>query len=158
MNVTTLVYAFDAGNVLLLKRNKEPNLGLWSPPGGKLEQGETPLAGALREFHEETGLRSPAAPKLRVVVSEFDTARREAWLTFVFQVEARGEPSTGLREGDAQWWPLSRIEELAKPAADEAILQAVLRPSPDVAFLRVRFHDGVFVSTELEELSDYSTP
>jgi 8-oxo-dGTP diphosphatase len=39
---------------LLVKRGKEPNMGMWSLPGGKLEWGETTLAGAQRELHEET--------------------------------------------------------------------------------------------------------
>lgn len=34
--VATLLYAFDpADRVLLLERAREPNRGLWSPPGGK---------------------------------------------------------------------------------------------------------------------------
>jgi len=36
--IATLLYAFDeADDVLLLQRAQEPNLGLWSPPGGKLK-------------------------------------------------------------------------------------------------------------------------
>ena len=32
-------------------------LGVWLPPGGELEAGETPLEAAARELFEETGLR-----------------------------------------------------------------------------------------------------
>jgi 8-oxo-dGTP diphosphatase len=39
---------------LLVKRGKEPNRGMWSLPGGKLEWGEPTLAGAQRELFEET--------------------------------------------------------------------------------------------------------
>jgi ADP-ribose pyrophosphatase YjhB (NUDIX family) len=43
--------------VLLCKRNNEGSLpGEWSIPGGKLEDNETPIDGAVREFHEETNL------------------------------------------------------------------------------------------------------
>ena len=41
---------------LLVQRGKEPNKGLWSLPGGKLEWGETILNGAKRELWEETRL------------------------------------------------------------------------------------------------------
>ena len=39
---------------LLVQRGKEPNLGRWSFPGGKLELGETALQGGKRELGEET--------------------------------------------------------------------------------------------------------
>jgi len=38
---------------IVVQRGKEPNLGLWSLPGGKLEGGETTLEGAQRELYEE---------------------------------------------------------------------------------------------------------
>jgi 8-oxo-dGTP diphosphatase len=41
---------------LLVQRGTEPNKGLWSLPGGKLELGETTLEGAKRELVEETTL------------------------------------------------------------------------------------------------------
>ena len=42
----------------MIKRNKAPNQGLWSPPGGKLQMdlGESPVECAKREAKEETGL------------------------------------------------------------------------------------------------------
>jgi ADP-ribose pyrophosphatase YjhB (NUDIX family) len=41
---------------VLVKRGKEPNKGMWSLPGGKIEAGEKSLAAAKRELQEETGL------------------------------------------------------------------------------------------------------
>ncbi len=43
-----------ADGLLLLGRNHG---GGWSPPGGHLDFGETPAAGATRETFEETGVR-----------------------------------------------------------------------------------------------------
>ena len=43
--------------VLLCKRAIEPRLGKWTLPAGFLENGETLLAGALRETSEEAGAR-----------------------------------------------------------------------------------------------------
>jgi len=41
--------------VLLCKRNNLGSFpGMWSIPGGKLEENETPMEGAKREFLEET--------------------------------------------------------------------------------------------------------
>src|ERR1700751_5081618 len=57
--IATLLYCFnEKDEVLLLERAQEPNLGLWSPCGGKLHQhdGESPYACACREASEELGL------------------------------------------------------------------------------------------------------
>jgi ADP-ribose pyrophosphatase YjhB (NUDIX family) len=45
------------GQVLLCKRAIEPRLGLWTLPAGFLENGETVVAGALRETLEEASAR-----------------------------------------------------------------------------------------------------
>ncbi|TFG11983.1 NUDIX domain-containing protein [Candidatus Thorarchaeota archaeon] len=42
--------------VLLVRRVKEPGLGLWSVPGGAIEVGETQLDAVRREVKEETGV------------------------------------------------------------------------------------------------------
>ena len=44
------------GHVLLARRVKEPDAGLWGFPGGHVELGETALAAAARELLEETGV------------------------------------------------------------------------------------------------------
>ena len=53
----TLIFLMRGGEVLMLHRRNPPNQGQWNGVGGRLEPGETPLAGALREVHEETGYR-----------------------------------------------------------------------------------------------------
>ena len=55
---TVLIYARRKGKVLLMHRHKEPNLGKWVAPGGKVEPGESPHDTARRELAEETGLKA----------------------------------------------------------------------------------------------------
>jgi len=57
----------DAGRVLLVERGKEPGLGLWTVPGGRLEGSETLAQGAAREVREETGLVVEIGPLACVV-------------------------------------------------------------------------------------------
>lgn len=56
------VVARNTGRVLMLQRYndpKDPAGGLWEFPGGHIEEGETPLEAAKREWSEETGLEIP---------------------------------------------------------------------------------------------------
>jgi 8-oxo-dGTP pyrophosphatase MutT (NUDIX family) len=49
----TSVYILEDNRVLLLMH---PKLKKWLPPGGHVEENETPIEAALREVEEETGL------------------------------------------------------------------------------------------------------
>jgi 8-oxo-dGTP diphosphatase len=44
------------GRLLLIQRGKEPALGCWSVPGGRVEWDETLIEACAREVLEETGL------------------------------------------------------------------------------------------------------
>ena len=56
------VKAHDTGRVLMIQRalvDDDPAAGTWEFPGGHVEDGEAPLAAAIREWGEETGARLP---------------------------------------------------------------------------------------------------
>jgi mutator protein MutT len=46
----------EAGRLLLIRRGHDPHAGLWSLPGGRVEDGETIEQAVRREVLEETGL------------------------------------------------------------------------------------------------------
>jgi 8-oxo-dGTP diphosphatase len=91
--IATLLYCFNGqDDVLLLERAQEPNLGLWSPPGGKLhvEIGESPHACACREAREELARElQPHDLHLTGLVSEHGYAGQSHWLMFLFEVKPR---------------------------------------------------------------------
>jgi len=47
----------DRGRVLMIRRGTEPGRGLWSIPGGRVEEGESSKQAVVREVAEETLLR-----------------------------------------------------------------------------------------------------
>src|ERR1035437_3564522 len=91
--LATLLYCFnEQDDVLLLERAQEPNLGLWSPCGGKLHTdiGESPYACACREASEELGVAlSPSDLHLTGLVSEHGYQGQSHWLMFLFEVKRR---------------------------------------------------------------------
>jgi 8-oxo-dGTP diphosphatase len=91
--MATLLYCFNEhDDVLLLERAQEPNLGLWSPCGGKLhmDAGESPYACACREASEEISLAlSPSDLHLTGLVSEHGYQGQSHWLMFLFEVKRR---------------------------------------------------------------------
>ena len=57
----------DGDKVLLVRRGREPQKGLWSIPGGALKLGETLEEGARREVREEAGLEVSLVARVDVV-------------------------------------------------------------------------------------------
>jgi len=52
----TIGFIKKGDQILLLNRESPAWMGNWNGVGGKIEAGETPLAGILREIKEETGI------------------------------------------------------------------------------------------------------
>ena len=83
--------------VLMMRRNKQPNLGLWVAPGGKVELDESPHDCALRELAEETGL-SARNCTLRGLVTEISPHWQ--WFLFIYvATESEGTLQGDEREG-----------------------------------------------------------
>jgi 8-oxo-dGTP diphosphatase len=121
--ISTLLYCFnERDEVLLLERAQEPNLGLWSPPGGKLHtpDGESPYACACREAHEELGVvLAPADLHLAGIISEHGYAGQAHWLMFLFEVRPRlAALPPPIREGRFAFVSRAELDALNLPSTD----------------------------------------
>lgn len=125
--IAVLCYLFDAdGRLLLLHRRKHPNIDLYSPVGGKLEQGEgeSPTACALREIHEEVGL-TLAADDLHLtgIVSETAFGQETHWLMFLYEVTRPVAVAPGeFDEGRLEWHAPDALDALPIPETDRQVI------------------------------------
>jgi 8-oxo-dGTP diphosphatase len=142
--ISTLIYVLNpSGEVLLLKRRKAPNAGLWSPIGGKLEMatGESPFEAARREAAEEIGLELEDADlHLFGMIAEKGYEDSGHWLMFLFvaRVAITALPPA-MEEGHFGFFPLDGVETLPIPETDRQALWPLFR----------EFRDG-FVSLRAE--------
>lgn len=116
----------DRQKALLLKH---PKLGMWLPPGGHLEAGETPPECAKREALEETGLEIELIPQENLWVNFSNAASIERpYLCLLENIpEHNGTPAHqhmdmvyvaracgGTLLPEAKWFTLDEIENLVE--------------------------------------------
>jgi 8-oxo-dGTP diphosphatase len=115
-----------AGEHLLLLRAKPPNLGIWSPIGGKLETatGESPFECAVRETFEETGLQVDAsALHLFAMIAEKSYEGQSHWLMFLFRCKVPlASLPPAIAEGTFGFFSRAAIDALPIPDTDRTAL------------------------------------
>ncbi len=124
-------FVFRENAVLLVKRRDEPNRGLWSPPGGSLELGETVEQAAARETLEETGVqvRPRGVVDVRSVIRE-DPGSRVRWhyvLIAVLCDWVSGEPVPATDAENARFIPLAELGEYDLAPTAKVALEAAAR-------------------------------
>lgn len=125
--IAVLVFIEDtAGRQLLLLRAKAPNLGSWSPIGGKLETatGESPFECAVRETREETGFAIGTADlHLFGMIAEKAYEGASHWLLFLFRcTRPISDLPPPISEGRFGFFSREEIERLPLPETDRTAL------------------------------------
>ena len=100
-----------ADELLLVRRGREPAVGEWSVPGGRVEPGELLMEAVARELLEETGLRAVCGPLVGWVERISDDRH---FVIFDFEATVTGDvtPTAGGDASEARWWPLSEVAAL----------------------------------------------
>lgn len=150
-----IVKAVDSGRVLMTQRSPyhgddEETKGTWEFPGGSIEEGETPLQAALREFGEETGLTLPEGYQIEGSTGNADgtylsivvLVPNEAWT-----VNADLLPMETMGIG---WFHPDHVEEtpITRPEVDDTDWDSVKEASLQV------YHDGQWVEVTTEVLDE----
>ena len=115
--------------VLLVQRDKSPNKGQWSIPGGKQRLGETVLQTAHREIFEETGVKVKQLALVDVVDIIIPDGEGEIRYHYTV-VDLQGQWFSGdCRSGDdanaVKWFKLNELGSLSlSEKARDIILKA----------------------------------
>jgi 8-oxo-dGTP diphosphatase len=99
------------GALLLVRRGRGANAGLWAVPGGKVEYGETLRAAAAREAREETGLLVDVG-EVAWVGQAIGPGSPPAWhytLIDFFATVVDGALRAGDDAADLEWVPLGNV-------------------------------------------------
>ncbi len=154
--ISVLIFIKDrTGKFLMLQRAKEPNRGLWSPIGGKLEMrtGESPFECAIREAKEETGIELAESDlHLFCMAAEKAYEGKGHWLMFLFDCRKPIEslPSS-FDEGKFALHSRSEIDDLPIPETDRTGLWRIYdEHHNDFVALKVDCQPGKPLTFEIE--------
>ena len=110
---------FEDQLILLVQRKNKPFQGTWALPGGFVEYGEKTEDAVVREFFEETGLKT----KIRLLLGVYSDPHRDPrghTVTVVYLLNRTGgELNAG---DDAQTVKFFKMNELPTLAFDHAII------------------------------------
>ncbi len=159
----TLCYLQVNGKTLGIKkgtRKNDVNSESTVPPGGKIEEGETPLECVKREILQESGLELINPEYIGTVL--FDNTEREFkdiknppnFVVYVFRAtEYTGELHNGTEEGRPIWLEDSELEKLAQHEGDKLVQEAV--NSGKKFFVKV-YHVGKKLDLERSQITYFN--
>jgi 8-oxo-dGTP diphosphatase len=157
--IAVLVFLENVGGEhLLLLRAKAPNLGVWSPIGGKLEMGlgESPFECAVRETGEETGLViGPNDLHLFAMIAEKAYEGQAHWLLFLFRCKKPlADQPPDIAEGKFGFFSRAAVDQLPIPDTDRTALWPVYDRYRDrFVALRADCAPGQPVRVDLEQIT-----
>ena len=114
-DVVLFTFTENKLKVLLIQRGHPPFAGDWAFPGGFLDYGEPPAAGALRELQEETGVTGVMIEQLGTFGDpDRDPRGHTVSIVFMAFIDASRSAATGSDDAaDARWFDVTEPPHLA---------------------------------------------
>ena len=143
------------GSAAVLLQHRAPwshQGGTWGLPGGARDSHETAEQAAVREAHEEAGLRADLLTvRTTVVTAEISGTSGDHWsyTTVIADAHALLETVPNRESAELRWVPEEEVDELPLHpgfAASWADLGALVKAGPLDEPLRVQRHSTVFVA------------
>ena len=126
--IAVIVILESRNHWLMLKRKNSPNKGLFVPVGGKLENGESPRAAAIREVDEETGFQIEEVHYKGLLIDSSPADYN--WTCFVYQAEIEYVSPPSCSEGMLIWVPIESLSKLPTPETDPYLYPLILSGKP----------------------------
>jgi 8-oxo-dGTP pyrophosphatase MutT (NUDIX family) len=128
-----VVGVFHNGKMLMGKRRDNAK---WTQPGGHLEDGEKPLLGAVRELHEEAGIKADPSDLEHLKSKLVTKSDGEKMKVHAFKLDLLGKPATSMRndpDNEVHRWhwtdinnpPKEVFSALHVPLKDNVLLEAL---------------------------------
>lgn len=119
VDVVILTLVGDQLSVLLVRRRADPYAGAWALPGGFKHPDETLDQAAVRELHEETGVRVPdRLVQLRTYGDPGrDPRTNVVTVAYLAVVRTLGDLLAGGDAADAALWPVADVVHEGLPLA-----------------------------------------
>jgi 8-oxo-dGTP diphosphatase len=149
----TLCFLTRGEEVLMLHRNRPPNLGKWNGVGGRIEPGESPRMACLREVREETGYQLPNA-RFAGLLTWHGFEAPEGGL-YLFTAPAPDEDPVAYEEGQLQWQPRA-FTFTSDAVVDNLhyVLPAILDGTPPAVF-HFDYRDGKMTAHAVYALPEW---
>ncbi|MEP4036894.1 MULTISPECIES: NUDIX hydrolase [unclassified Pseudophaeobacter] len=118
-----IAVVYHQGQVILIQRKTEPNLGWWGFPGGHVELGETAMQAATRELFEETSVIARPLNYLTnidvLLRNEAGEIQKQYLLTAVLCAYESGTPVPDDDAQQACWLPVDELENRGLELIDQ---------------------------------------
>ncbi|MBB2911717.1 8-oxo-dGTP diphosphatase [Streptosporangium becharense] len=126
----SLVVLWSRGRLLLVFNRYRQ---VWELPGGMIDPGETPRLAAVRELHEETGLRVPGLSFSGYAEYVLGTEQRREYAAVYLAGDTglRGTFTAGDEIGDVAWWHGQELP--GRTQVLDTRLAVLARPEPGPA-------------------------